>query len=881
MQSELSVALANVSRHTPLVRRALHGLMLLHRGRNPLRSSRPSGSVPASIRFNGTNSVPRGIVVGPHVHTLRNGVTYNMSLRYSSISTHSSRTSTDSTGPNETSGRTGSSSGRTSRRLHWGEFLGRLLAGLLARATVLSSFAVRMAGAGLLYTGIISGDGSKYVKKISTEHNARVFSEQGPPKDPHERGAPPTPVPQQEVSAVETPLSPLNSPPRWLPEDVRNVIRSLRTVITVLGIMLDYGLTFSKEEKHLEAEELEKERKQFKLAEPTLDEQAAAMMQELMAASGELQAPPAVTEYVNTEDVDHIGRMVAESTMPSGSLPSVPERHPAANGGGDSNAPMPQAKLPKQGEVVFVDHTVLGRRRQRQVDLLHTRTARKLLFLAQQQGGLYVKAAQHIVSMSHALPPQFGRILSVLQDQAQPLPIEEVRKVFAQEFQGAAPEELFAFFDEKPIAAASLAQVHKAVTKDGRKVAVKVQYSYLREIFDMDLRTMHNLLLLTERLFPAFSLRWLGEQFDDHMRKETDFILEGQSGERIRALLRSRKDIYIPKVYWDLTAKRIITTEFIDGCKISDVERIKEMGLNPLKVFESFANAFGAMIFSFGFVHCDPHPGNALVRVLTPDNVTEDYDSRIDIDREEYAKRERSLYYRIARVAATSVDVLLWLPRRVWHTLIPPVKQAQVVLLDHGLYRQLDPEFRLTFATLFRALFIRDDQLVKECAEKLNIGEYWRVLPIILISRLPTPDPTLITDHLTPEQKRRLAAGGGLKQPSLADVVKFLSTLPADMIFVLKTLNLVRSLNRELGGSTANRVQILCNAAIEGAYVPPQEHDPHRENVVVPATRAPPPGVVYLDLRKRPELAPLAKLRLWFERVWLNLLFWVLEITSP
>ena len=211
---------------------------------------------------------------------------------------------------------------------------------------------------------------------------------------------------------------------------------------------------------------------------------------------------------------------------------------------------------------------------------------------------MYVKAAQHIVSMSHAVPREFGEVLAVLQDRVAPLPLDAVREVIRDELGqdlGAcsgrslpslvslppsasrltslslpllhAPpaDSLFASFSPKPIAAASLAQVHRAVTHDGQTVAVKVQYSYLRDITGMDIATVRALTALCEWAFPRFKLAWLADQFELHMRQELDFVHEGQSGERIRALLSGRPDVYVPRVRWDLTSTRVIVTEFIDG----------------------------------------------------------------------------------------------------------------------------------------------------------------------------------------------------------------------------------------------------------------------------------------------------------------------------
>ncbi|KAF7201001.1 aarF domain containing kinase 1 [Nothobranchius furzeri] len=174
--------------------------------------------------------------------------------------------------------------------------------------------------------------------------------------------------------------------------------------------------------------------------------------------------------------------------------------------------------------------------------------------------------------------------------------------------------EIFVSFEEEPQGAASLAQVHRAVLHDGRTVAVKVQHPKVQKQSSKDIMVMEVLVKAVHWLFPDFAFMWLVEEAKKNMPLELDFLNEGHNAERVASLLSHFPFLKVPTIHWDLSTKRILTMEFVEGGQVDDRDYMKKHNINVNKISENLGQLYSEMIFVHGFVHCDPHPGNVLVR---------------------------------------------------------------------------------------------------------------------------------------------------------------------------------------------------------------------------------------------------------------------------
>ncbi len=227
-------------------------------------------------------------------------------------------------------------------------------------------------------------------------------------------------------------------------------------------------------------------------------------------------------------------------------------------------------------------------------------------------GPTFVKFGQILSMRADLVGEEISHELSKLQSSAEAFEYEAARGIFKEDC-GKFPEEVFQSFEEKPIAAASLAQVHRAFLKDGKEVAVKIQRPGIRKIIEQDIHILYYLATLAERFTPEFRMYQpvrVVREFADWTMRELDFSAEGRNAERFAYFFKENPDVKIPKIYWDFTTPRVLTMEFSKGVKASDLRAIKALRIDFKKLASIGVDAFFQQFFIAGFFHADPHPGN-------------------------------------------------------------------------------------------------------------------------------------------------------------------------------------------------------------------------------------------------------------------------------
>ncbi|KAM0023562.1 putative ABC-type Cd(2+) transporter [Helianthus debilis subsp. tardiflorus] len=389
---------------------------------------------------------------------------------------------------------------------------------------------------------------------------------------------------------------------------------------------------------------------------------------------------------------------------------------------------------------------------------VHTRSARRLEELCFKNGGIYIKLGQHIGQLEYLVPQEYINTLrESMLNRCPTSSYDQVCQVVKKEL-GGPPEEIFEEFDPVPIASASLAQVHVARTHQGQKVAVKVQHMHMTDTAAADYATVELIVNTLHRLFPSFDYRWLVDEVHDSLPKELDFLNEANNSIKCMDNFRRLSPhiaeyVYAPAVYWNLSTSKLLTMEFVEGPQVNDLNSIQKLGINPHDIARLVSRTFAEMMFKHGFVHCDPHAANLLVRTLP--------------------SSKSGIFGR---------------------------RKPQLVLLDHGLYKQLDVSMRTNYAALWKALVLADAKGIKENCMKFGAGEeLYALFAGILTMRPwnrvidPAVDHLAIQGNASDHSELQMYASQYFPQ-----ITELLHKLPRVILLMLKTNDCLRAVNNAL-----------------------------------------------------------------------------------
>ncbi|XP_034015519.1 aarF domain-containing protein kinase 1 [Thalassophryne amazonica] len=368
---------------------------------------------------------------------------------------------------------------------------------------------------------------------------------------------------------------------------------------------------------------------------------------------------------------------------------------------------------------------------------VHRRSAERLRELCCVNRGTFIKVGQHLGALDYLLPEEYTSTLKVLHSRAPQSSMEEIRQVIREDL-GKELSELFVSFEDKPQGAASLAQVHKAVLQDGQTVAIKVQHPKVRRQSHKDIVVMEVLVQVVHWLFPDFTFMWLVDEAKKNLPLELDFLNEGHNAERAARMLAHVPFLKIPAIHWNLSTKRILTMDFAEGGEVNDREYMRKHGISVNEISENLGKIYSEMIFVHGFVHCDPHPGNVLVRKC------------------------------------------------------PQSKKTEIVLLDHGLYQVLHSEFRLNYCHLWQALIKGDMSAVERYSRRLGAGDLYPLFACVLSARSwKAINAGITSTPVTHFEDSEIQTNAALYLPQIGDL---LNRVPRQMLLLLKTNDLLRGI---------------------------------------------------------------------------------------
>ncbi|PWN49959.1 ABC1-domain-containing protein [Violaceomyces palustris] len=402
----------------------------------------------------------------------------------------------------------------------------------------------------------------------------------------------------------------------------------------------------------------------------------------------------------------------------------------------------------------------------------HLRSAQRVLVALQTNGGLYIKLGQHLSSVI-LLPVEWTSTLRPLQDQNTPTPLPELEVMFKNET-GMSFQDAFSEIDPNPIGVASLAQVHRAVDKKtGEVLAIKMMHPEVERFSHVDMETVNVLVNWVKKVFPEFSFEWLAQEMNENMPLEMDFRHEAKNASRAREDFSGyrKTSVYIPEVRY--VFKRVMAMEFIDGRRPDDLDYLALHRIDRNRVSQELSRVFSQMLYLHGFFHADPHGGNVLIRPAP--------------------KGSRSKY------------------------------NFEVVLLDHGLYFDIDEELRSNYARFWLSLLKRATPQVS--AERRRYAkliadiddDLYPILESAITGRagLEGSDPNNplgIKDRnrasslldmeggssMSDEEQEHIRKTVMEKEGLFLSILELLRRVPRRMLMVLKLNDLTRSLDASL-----------------------------------------------------------------------------------
>lgn len=240
----------------------------------------------------------------------------------------------------------------------------------------------------------------------------------------------------------------------------------------------------------------------------------------------------------------------------------------------------------------------------------------RIRLIMEELGPTYIKLGQMLSNRPDLVPEPLIKELEKLLDKVPPFETEVAKQIIEKELDKPI-HEVFIYFDDKPIGSASIGQVHRARLINGEDVVVKVQRPNARKQVSADLSLIREFIKMTENYFIKAGILnplEIVDTFSKSLQNELDYFTEARNLEQFRKLYKDYDYLYVPKPYRDLTTKKVLTIEFISGCKVNDITTLKAWGIRPPDIAKKGLEIYLKQIFEIGVFHADPHPGNILIK---------------------------------------------------------------------------------------------------------------------------------------------------------------------------------------------------------------------------------------------------------------------------
>lgn len=386
----------------------------------------------------------------------------------------------------------------------------------------------------------------------------------------------------------------------------------------------------------------------------------------------------------------------------------------------------------------------------------HLKAATITLHALEKNGGIYIKLGQHLTALTYLLPPEWTNTMIPLQQECPQSSMEEIQQLFQRDM-GVSIEDYFSEFDPEPVGVASLAQVHIARLKEtNEKVAVKIQHPSLQQFVPLDVFLTNTVFELMYKFFPEYPLTWLGDEMQNLIYTELDFTKEAQNAMATQEYFAKYKDstaLRIPSI--KSAEHRILIMEYVGGARLDDLKYMNDHNIDASKVSACLSHIFNNMIFTPGVgVHCDPHGGNLAIRSVAngTGNGTNSHN-------------------------------------------------FEIILYDHGLYRQIPLQMRRDYSHFWLAVLDNDIPNMKKYAKRfagIEGEQKFKIFACAITGR--DPENSLNYDITKPRTKdEMLNIHTQLNEDGiLEDLMDILSSMPRIVLLILKTNDLTRNLDEGL-----------------------------------------------------------------------------------